>query len=453
MKTKVLCLLALASFILASIYVNEVEMNVKAGSSTRIVHDDFPTIQEAINAADSGATVSIRAGTYHENIAINKSISLIGESKETTIIDGRGLGNVVEVTEDNATITGFTIRNSQKYWPYSGIVLNHVKNCSISENNVIDTYFGITLSDSSSNNLSGNSIAANGHGIWLDSSSANGITRNNITNNSGKGILLTSSNNNTISRNDVANNTAGIFLISSSNNNTIFENNITNNTTGIYIYQSSNTNIFGNNFIENQKNAYTYESYGDWDDGYPSGGNYWSDYLGTDLSSGVYQNLTSSDGIGDTPYIIDANNRDLYPLMGSASTFYVGTWNHREYDVTIVSNSTVSSLTFNLEEKMIGFNVTNASSTTSFYRVEIPNFLLGGPYTIWVGTTLVTPSIVSDGKSSFLYFTYAYTSQDVKIIGTTAVPEFAQSIILALFMVLTLIAVAFKKCGPLKFAK
>jgi len=52
-----------------------------------------------------------------------------------------------------------------------------------------------------------------------------------------------------------------------------------------------------------------------WDDSYPSGGNYWSNYAGTDLYSGPYQNITGSDGIGDTPYIIDANNRDNYPLM------------------------------------------------------------------------------------------------------------------------------------------
>jgi len=52
-----------------------------------------------------------------------------------------------------------------------------------------------------------------------------------------------------------------------------------------------------------------------WDDGYPSGGNYWSDYTDIDVFSGPYQNVTGSDGIGDIPYTIDENNQDRYPLI------------------------------------------------------------------------------------------------------------------------------------------
>ncbi|RLE47179.1 MAG: hypothetical protein DRJ31_09260, partial [Candidatus Methanomethylicota archaeon] len=79
----------------------------------------------------------------------------------------------------------------------------------------------------------------------------------------------------------------------------------------------SNNIIYHNNLIDNGVQASLYESYDNlWDDGYPSGGNYWSDYVGVDLSSGPYQNETGSDGIGDSLYIIDVNNTDRYPLMG-----------------------------------------------------------------------------------------------------------------------------------------
>jgi hypothetical protein len=52
-----------------------------------------------------------------------------------------------------------------------------------------------------------------------------------------------------------------------------------------------------------------------WDDGYPSGGNYWSSYSGHDLFRGPYQNVSGSDGIGDVARIINTGNRDNYPLM------------------------------------------------------------------------------------------------------------------------------------------
>jgi hypothetical protein len=54
-----------------------------------------------------------------------------------------------------------------------------------------------------------------------------------------------------------------------------------------------------------------------WDIGYPSGGNYWNNYTGADLYKGLYQNVNGSDGIGDTPYTIDRNNRDRYPYINS----------------------------------------------------------------------------------------------------------------------------------------
>jgi len=52
-----------------------------------------------------------------------------------------------------------------------------------------------------------------------------------------------------------------------------------------------------------------------WDEEYPSGGNYWSDYSGVDKKSGANQDRHGSDGIGDTPCVIDKNNQDNYPLI------------------------------------------------------------------------------------------------------------------------------------------
>ncbi|UCE15827.1 MAG: hypothetical protein JSV12_08200, partial [Candidatus Bathyarchaeota archaeon] len=91
-------------------------------------------------------------------------------------------------------------------------------------------------------------------------------------------------------------------------------NNITNNHNGIWLWLSSNNTIYHNNLVDNTEQVYSYNSTNVWDDGYPSGGNYWSNYTGVDLYNGLYQNETGSDGIGDTPHIIDTSNQDNYPF-------------------------------------------------------------------------------------------------------------------------------------------
>jgi parallel beta-helix repeat protein len=105
-------------------------------------------------------------------------------------------------------------------------------------------------------------------------------------------------------------------LISSSDYNNIAGNNIEqNNAYGIYVDSSSNNNIYHNNFAGNIQQVFTSYSMNIWDYSYPSGGNCWSDYSGTDSFRGPNQNETGSDGIGDDSYIIDVQNKDSYPLM------------------------------------------------------------------------------------------------------------------------------------------
>lgn len=242
-------------------------------------------------------------------------------------------------------------------------VFDSSNNNSITENKNCDIYI-----DSSSNNaVTYNQISVNS-AITLANSRDNNVNRNNLT--ASNGIILTSyCDNNTISQNEVtssgidlsyfcdnniiagnniSDNDVGVYLSYSSNGNSIrynsindnlrsgitigyrvpesnpewggcssnfiLGNNITGNANGIQLIYS-NATIFHNNFEQNAAQADTYYSSAQWDNGYPSGGNCWSDYNGTDLFSGPYQNISGSDGIGDTPYIIGAKNTDNYPLM------------------------------------------------------------------------------------------------------------------------------------------
>jgi nitrous oxidase accessory protein NosD len=101
----------------------------KAAHTTIIVPDEFPTIQAPINNASAGDTIYVRNGTYFEDVIVNKSVSLIGENRNTTIIDGNKTGNVLQVTADKVNVTGFTIQNAGSTWPNDfGVDLTSRKN-------------------------------------------------------------------------------------------------------------------------------------------------------------------------------------------------------------------------------------------------------------------------------------------------------------------------------------
>lgn len=145
---------------------------------------------------------------------------------------------------------------------------------------------------------------------------------------SGIGLNLTSINNVTIKDVKLESFSYSIRLEYSSNNS-IVRNSMTNSVEGIHLQDSSSNLIYHNNFANNTVQVYSHNSTNIWDDGYPSGGNYWSDYNGTDLFSGPYQNVTGNDGIGDTPYTIDANNKDRFPYMIQIKGPYIpGDLNH-----------------------------------------------------------------------------------------------------------------------------
>jgi parallel beta-helix repeat protein len=250
------------------------------------------------------------------------------------------------------------VRNNKVFYNNDiGIWLSASRSNKVENNAATNNMEGILLQASDYNAVVGNVVSNNSQdGIRLEHSTNNGIINNTATNQRVDGILLIDlSNNSTIVGNNISGNgDFGIDLADSSfneinqnslsnnkfnmelsgaSNNTIVDNSLTKGNWGIYVVSathqpsgnvvgSGDNRIYHNSFVDNV-NVYpesVKQLENAWDNGYPSGGNFWSDYQGTDLKSGSNQDQPGSDGIGDTPYIIDANNRDRYPLINKPLT-------------------------------------------------------------------------------------------------------------------------------------
>jgi len=282
--------------------------------------------------------------------------------RDSIVVDGAGY--TVQGTGSGSGIslskrTNVTIRNMKVKAFLIGIYLDNSSKNYISENNIRENSQGIYVYGSNEppetgswhNTIVGNNITENGGGILLEEAKFNNVSGNNIIANHGNvdyplrpgGIyIFLNSLGNIVSGNNIINNerygiyfhycttfTPELFNVVRGNNIInngagietyhgvgvgIFENNIKNNNVGLNLSPGLVT-AYHNNFVNNTNQVSSGGLVNVWDDGYPSGGNYWSDYTNVDLFSGLYQNETGSDGIGDTPYVIDADNQDNYPLI------------------------------------------------------------------------------------------------------------------------------------------
>jgi nitrous oxidase accessory protein len=340
-------------------------MHVKA-AITITVPDEYPTIAEAVDNAENGDTIFVRAGTYNESLTIDVSIRLVGDDPSTTIINGPAVYNssggtssnysaAIEVTANKVEISSVTVNNGGNLGvlvdagsegaQISGNVLNCGKGVSIYgtyaivDANIISSSNTAILCASTFSNLTNNNIlVSSGYGIYLEGSQ-NVVTGNNITdpNKDGYGIFV-ANNSNTIAKNAIFEKAQGIS-VSGGSNNIVTANSVANCSSSGLGVEAGTNNTFTMNFVTDcsygaatgtgaSSNTFYFNDFLDntqqvlvqsgvssnWDNG--TNGNYWLDYLNR------YPNAAKVDdtGVWNTSYVIDADNVDNYPLMAPFET-------------------------------------------------------------------------------------------------------------------------------------
>uniref|UniRef100_A0A7C4RXS1 Periplasmic copper-binding protein NosD beta helix domain-containing protein n=1 Tax=Fervidobacterium pennivorans TaxID=93466 RepID=A0A7C4RXS1_FERPE len=368
-----------------------------SSNNIRIVYPNS-SIQKAINEATEGDTILVKSGTYREYpIIVNKTLTIIGENMEDTIIDGEGLTTVIFlINASNVVLENFTLQNAHPTWG-AALRVYRTDNVKVRRVNVKNSFYGVELVTATLTKITGC------------------ISKSNIF---------------------------GVYVRDRSRNNTFIANVIESNKHGIQIADvESQFNLFYyNNFINNTDNDFfSFASNYYLDNGYPSGGNFWDKLTYKDLKHGVNQNEEGPDGLHDEGY-----QDDKYPLINPIRIVYIQAADET-FEIYTSSNSTLLSNNFNAENQTLTLTLNGTLRTFGALRLTIPKKLLScSNLDEWrVSSNIENLLILEDRDFTYIFCVYKHDHPPViiRVIGRYAIPEFTNilSLLLTLRILLQLL--------------
>ena len=314
-----------------------------------------------------------------------------------------------------------------------GILFAYTVNSTVRGVEVSDCKHGILLASSSNCEVASCAFTdISWSGITIRYSENNSLRSNHVMNNY-MGAILVNCMHNEITNTSFAGNKIGISLYDSQNN-TISGNNITTNSLRGVSFQTSSGNFFyNNNFVDNKNQVSVENSVNFWDNDYPSGGNYWSDYDSTDLYSGSFQNEYGSDGIGDTGYVLDGQNRDGYPLKqpwsyGLQQKLFDFDNENSYYRLASTTTSIVTHFRFDTSTNRLRFTVIEEAAPTGYCVIAIPKALLqpagAETWKIFLDSQSVAFTIESNNSYSFVGLSFSQGEHNVEIFVSPAQSDY-----------------------------
>jgi len=358
-------IVAIALLCLIIVLFTQIELSQGNPSLIEDIYPILPSITIESNGTISPSDMPVKQVGDIYYLTGNISHYTIFIKRDNITLDGKGftlLGNTtmagagINVGANNVTVKNFVIKTFPVgIAPYKGAI-------NIINNTISDCNAAVHFAYESHILVSGNVLKDNDAGIHLRQCNFNTIDGNIIINNT-KGIYLQDNSQNTISDNTIRINLNGAYL-SNARTNFFMKNNFTLNACGANMVASKDNQFYLNNFESNTVDAGLADRPpNSWNNG--SLGNYWSSYAGSDVDG---------DGVGDSPHVLDANNRDNYPLMSP--------WFSLEVNVLALENSTYFgsfslNVTVNKAAVWMGYSLDGQSPVTIAGNTTLRELSLG----------------------------------------------------------------------------